>query len=160
MHQDIIDMNTRKVLHVGVTGAPTEQWTAQQLRNATEFCEGPPFLIRDRDAKFGVLFDRVAKGADTKVIRCPIRAPLVNSVCERYLGSVRRECLDHMMILGEAHLRSVLAEYECYFNTARPHQSLGQVTPVATELQSYCEGAVVEAFPVLGGLHNEYRVAA
>ncbi len=105
----IIDVNSRRVVHVAVTRALTEHWTAQQLRNATPFGEGPGFLIRDRDNKYGAVFDRVAKGAGVRVLKTAVRAPLMNATCERFLGSVRRECLDHMIILSERHLLRVLA---------------------------------------------------
>ena len=103
--------------------APTQTWTAQQLRNATPFGQGPQFVIRDRDDKFGAAFDRVATGAGARVRRTAVQAPLMNAVCERFLGSVRRECLDHILILCEQHLRQVLAEYALsYFNRARPER--------------------------------------
>jgi transposase InsO family protein len=130
----IVDVNAKRVVHVAVTRAPTQTWTAQQLRNATPFGHGPEFIIRDRDDKFGAAFDRVAKSAGTRVLRTAVQAPLMNAVCERFLGSVRRECLDHIVILSEAHLRRVLGEYaRSYFNAARPHQGLGQRIPVASE---------------------------
>ena len=157
----IIDVNAKRVVQVAVTRAPTQAWTAQQLRNATPFGQGPKFIIRDRDDKFGAVFDRVATGAGIRVLRTAAQAPLMNSVCERFLGSVRRECLDHVMILGEAHLQHVLAEYALsYFNTARPHQGLGQQIPVSGErLRTQFTGSVT-AIPVLGGLHHDYRAAA
>ena len=106
----IVDINTKRVVHVAVTRAPTQAWTAQQLRNATPFGVGPQFIIRDRDDKFSAEFDRVAKGAGARVIRTAVRAPLINSICERFVGSVRRECLDHILTLGEGHMRSVQTE--------------------------------------------------
>jgi putative transposase len=116
-----VDVNARRVVHVAVTRATTRQWTAQQLRKATPFGQAAKFLIRDRHDKFGPVFDRVAKGAGARVVRTAIQAPLRNSVCERFLGSVRRECLDHMIILSEWHLQRVLTEYALnYFNMARP----------------------------------------
>jgi len=157
----IVDVNAKRVVHVAVTRAPTQAWTAQQLRNATPFGQGPEFILRDRDDKFGVVFDRVARGAGVRVLRAAIQAPLMNSVCERFLGSVRRECLDHLMILGEAHLQHVLADYALsYFNTARPHQGIGQQIPVSGEhLRARFTGSVT-AISVLGGLHHDYRAAA
>jgi transposase InsO family protein len=157
----IIDVNAKRVVHAAVTRAPTQAWTAQQLRNATPFGQGPKFIVRDRDEKFGAVFDRVATGAGIRVLRTAIQAPLMNSVCERFLGSVRRECLDHVVILGEAHLQHVLAEYALrYFNTARPHQGIGQRIPVSGERgRTRCAGSVT-AIPVLGGLHHDYRAAA
>jgi transposase InsO family protein len=157
----IVDVNAKRVVHVAVTRAPTQAWTAQQLRNATPFGQGPQFILRDRDDKFGVVFDRVARGAGVRVLRTAIQAPLMNSVCERFLGSLRRECLDHVMILGEAHLRHVLAAYALsYFNTARPHQGIGQQIPISGErLRTRFTGSVT-AIPVLRGLHHDYRAAA
>jgi hypothetical protein len=99
----IVDVNAKRVIHVAVTRAPTQQWTAQQLRNATPFGQGPKFIIRDHDDKFGAVFDRVANGAWIRVRRTAVQAPLMNSVCERSLGSVRRECLEHVIILAEPH---------------------------------------------------------
>jgi putative transposase len=157
----IVDVNAKRVVQVAVTRAPTQQWTAQQLRNATPFGQGPQFIIRDRDDKFGALFDRVAKGAGIRVLRTGVQAPLMNSVCERFLGSVRRECLDHMIILAEQHLQQVLGEYALtYFNTARPHQGIAQRIPVPGERVRPRSAGWVTAFPVLGGLHHDYRAAA
>ncbi len=144
-----------------MTRAPTQAWTAQQLRNATPFGQGPKFILRDRDDKFGAVFDRVAAGAGIRVLRTAIQAPLMNSVCERFLGSLRRECLDHVVILGEAHLQHVLAEYALsYFNAARPHQGIGQQIPISGERVRAPFAGSVTAIPVLGGLHHDYRAAA
>jgi transposase InsO family protein len=157
----VIDIKSRKVIHVGVTRAPTEQWTARQLRNITPFGEGTDVIIRDNDSKFGTEFDRVAKGAGMKVVRTAVRAPLMNATCERYLGSVRRECLDHIIILGRRHLANVLKIYsQDYFNRARPHQGIGQRIPVPIATKKFSGGATVESVAVLGGLHHDYRVAA
>lgn len=156
----IMDANTKRVVQVGVTRSPSHTWVAQQLRNATPFGEGPEFIIRDRDSKFGADFDRVAVGAGARVIRCPVRAPLVNATCERFLGSARRECLDHIVILGIRHLQATLGEYVAYFNASRPHQGLKQRIPVGSAtVEDEATGAVT-ALPVLGGLHHDYRRAA
>jgi transposase InsO family protein len=129
------------------------------LRNATPYGEGPRFLLRDRDAKFGALFDRVAAGIGTRILRTPVRAPRANAICERFLGSVRRECLDHVLVLGDRHLDRVLAEYTAYFNAERPHQGLAQQIPTGGAKPANTNGRVVET-PVLGGLHHAYRRAA
>ncbi|MBM4362511.1 MAG: DDE-type integrase/transposase/recombinase [Deltaproteobacteria bacterium] len=155
----IIDLGSRKVVHVGVTRNPTTTWVAQQLRNATPFGEGPRFLIRDNDDKFGIDFDRAAKGAGIRVLRTAVRAPRMNSFCERFLGSVRRECLDHIIVLGERHLHAVLHEYVAHFNSGRVHQGVGQLVPAGTSTAAVGGGEVV-ALPVLGGLHHDYRRAA
>ena len=157
----VIDIKTREVIQVGATRAPTKQWTAQQLRNITPFGEGPDAIIRDRDSKFGTEFDRVAKGAGIKVVRTAVKYPLMNATCERYLGSVRRECLDHIIILGRRHLAHVLGIYSRdYFNRARPHQGIGQRLPVAVATEKFIAGATIRSVRVLGGLHHDYRVAA
>jgi transposase InsO family protein len=154
-------VNARRVIHVAVTRAPTQQWTGQQFRNATPFGQGPKFIIRDRDDKFGAVFDRVAKGVGTRVVHTAVQAPLMNSVCERFLGNVRRECLDHLIILSEPHLQHVLVEYAVsYFNTARPHQGIGQRIPVPGDRVRARFAESVAAIPVLGGLHHDYRAAA
>lgn len=152
--------NTREVLHVPVTREPSERWTAQQLRQLTPFDAAHKFIIRDRDYKFGAEFDRVAKGAGICVLKTAVQAPLMNATCERFLGSVRRECLDHVLIFGKDHLRSILGEYVEHFNAARPHQGIHQRVPVSTGGPSHADGGKVVAIPVLGGLHHGYRRAA
>jgi putative transposase len=154
----IINVGTREVVHVSATRAPTQQWTAQQLRNATPFGVGPEFIIRDRDCKFGAEFDLAAQALGTRVIKTAVRTPDMNATCERFLGSVRRECLDHVIVLSERHLLAVLADYVCYFNHARPHQALSQNSPSGTRPATLV-GEVI-ASPVLGGLHHDYRRAA
>lgn len=150
-----------RVVQVSVTRAPTQAWTAQQIRDATPFGCGPQFIVRDRDDKFGAAFDRGAAGAGARVVRTAVRAPLMNAVCERFLRSVRRECLDHVIILSERHLRHVLGEYALsYFNGARPHQGIGQRIPTLTERPQARLACSVGAIPVLGGLHHDYRAAA
>jgi len=112
----IVEHASRRVVHVGVTRHPTDMWVAQQLREATPFGTGPRFLIRDNDAKFGARFAHVAVGSRIAVLRTPVRVPRANALCERFLGSVRRACLDHLIILHEAHPRRVLTAYVAYFN--------------------------------------------
>jgi putative transposase len=125
----IIDLGSRRLMHFGVTRNPADAWLAQQLRKATPFSQGPRFLIRDNDSKYGRLFARVASGTGIEVLRTPDGAPKANAICERFLGSVQRECLDHFLILGERHLSRLMKEYERYFNDARPHQGIGQRIP-------------------------------
>ena len=157
----IVELGSRRVVHVGVTPHPTDAWVAQQLREATPFGVAPRFLIHDHDAKYGPSFDRVAAASGIEVIRTPIRAPRANAVCERFLGSVRRECLDHLLILGERHLRRALRAYCAYFNGARPHQGLGQAIPEAAGwVPPDSTAARIASIPVLGGLHHAYRRAA
>jgi len=155
----LIALGSRRVVHVAVTRSPSSDWVTQQLREATAWGAGPRFLIRDHDDKFGVRFDAVAKVTGITILRTPMQAPNANAVCERFLRSVRAECLDHMLVLGEAHLRGMLLRYCSYFNTARPHQGIGQRVPDGLP-GSLTATAAVEEIPVLGGLHHEYRLAA
>ncbi|MBN2196716.1 MAG: transposase [Polyangiaceae bacterium] len=141
-----------------MTRAPSARWTAQQLRNVTPLGTGAEIIIRERDDKYGTEFDEVAKGASIRVLRTAVQAPLMNAACERILGSVRRECLDHINILGESHLRAVLTETVAYFNRLRPHQRLKQRVPVPPG-EAASAGKTV-ALPVLGRLHHDYRQAA
>jgi transposase InsO family protein len=158
----ITELGSRRIIHVGVTRSPTDAWVAQQLREATPFEVAPTYLIRDNDAKYGSHFDAVAIGTGIEVLRTPVKAPRSNAICERLLGSVRRECLDHILILSEAHLRCVLMEYVSYFNRSRPHQGINQHIPGHNESPSPLVGDTgkVIAFPVLGDLHHEYRRVA
>jgi putative transposase len=125
----LIDLHSRRVIHVGITRSPTDAWTAQQLREATPFGQSPKYLIRDRDDKFGSSFARVATTSGIKILKTPYHAPRANAICERFLGSVRRECLDHLLILHEKQLQRVLRAYVDYFNRARPHQGIRQQIP-------------------------------
>jgi transposase InsO family protein len=154
----IIELGSRRIVHFGVTRNPTDQWTAQQLREATPFGEGPRFLIRDRDSKYGESFAYVA--SDIEVLKTPYRAPRANAHCERFIGSLRRECLDHFIILNERHLHQIVKEYETYFNTARPHQGIDQRIPRQTErpepLESAPDNGKLSSQPVLNGLHHIY----
>jgi putative transposase len=95
------------------------------------FGQGPKYLIRDNDSKYGARFDRVAAGVGTEFLRTPYRAPRANAIVERFTGSVRRECLDHLLLLSEQHLARVVKAYVHYFNNARPHQGLRQQVPAA-----------------------------
>jgi len=158
----VIAHGSRRVIHVGVTRHPTDAWVAQQLREATPFGERPRYLVRDRDCKYGPAFARVAAASGITELRTADRAPRQNATCERFLGSVRRECLDHVVVLGEAHLRRVLREYVAYFNQDRPHQGIGQHIPGdAAASPAHAGGAGnVRAFPVLGGLHHAYQRTA
>jgi transposase InsO family protein len=155
----IIELQSRKVIHMNITRSPTDPWVAQQLREATPYGQTPKYLIRDNDRKFGPSFARVAATSDIKVLRTPYRTPQANAVCERFLGSVRRECLDHFLIFHEKQLYRILQAYIVYFNQARPHQGLGQRIPDPPGSAPLPLNQVV-ATPVLGGLHHAYRKTA
>jgi transposase InsO family protein len=155
----IIELGSRRVAHFGVTRSPSDLWIAQQWRRATPFGEAPRFLIRDNDRKCGVHFARVTEDVD--ILRTPVRAPKANAVCERFIGSIRRECLDHVIILSERHLRWLVREYVDYFNHARPHQGIDRIPdpPAAGCNDTLQSDQYVIAVPVLGGLHHDYRRA-
>ena len=158
----IIDLHSRRVVHVGVTRSPTDAWTAQQLREATPFGQGPKYLIRDRDSKFGSCFARVAATSGIKILKTPYHTPRANAICERFLGSVRRECLDHLFVLHEKQLQRVLTAYVQYFNQARPHQGIRQQIPerYGRAVPPHRDDGKILALPVLGGLHHDYRRSA
>jgi len=158
----IIELKERMVIHVNVTRSPTDLWVAQQLREATPYGQTPKYLIRDNDKKFGPNFAQVATTSGIKVLRTPYRTPQANAVCERFLGSVRRECLDHFFIFQEKQLYRLLNAYVRYFNQTRPHQGLQQRIPDPPELSAPPPGqsGQVLSVPMLGRLHHDYQRAA
>ena len=125
----IIELESRRVVRYGVTRHPSDLWVARHTREATPYDEGPRFLIRDNDSKYGSSFVRVTKDRGIDVKRTPVRAPKANAVCERFIGNGRRECLDHALILSERQLYRVIGQYVDYFSHARPHQGIGQRMP-------------------------------
>jgi putative transposase len=129
----VIEHGTRRVHLAGITAHPTGAWVAQQARNLLmdlgDRAEQLRFLIRDRDSKFTAAFDAVFAGADIRIIRTPVRAPRANAIAERFIGTLRRECLDHLLITGQRHLTVVLREFVEHYNTHRPHRSLDQHPP-------------------------------
>lgn len=140
---------------------PTAVWVAQQLREATAFGAGPKYLIRDNDNKYGTRFDKVAQATGIEMLRIPYRAPRANAICERFLGSARRERLDHMLIFSERRLYRAIREYVAFYNQARPHQGIGQRIPEGPrEGENAGRSGKIISFPVLGGLHHDYRRAA
>ncbi len=157
----IVELGSRRIVHVGVTDAPTDAWTAQQLREATPFGEGPKYLVRDNDSKYGHQFAHVAAGANIEVLKTPVGAPNANAVCERFLGSVRRECLDHLLLIGLRPIARVLKEYVTYFNHHRPHQGIEQRIPDPLAAPPTSGSATkITRTPILGGLHHSYQQAA
>ncbi len=164
-----IEHGSRRMHVGGVTASPTGEWTVQQARNLAlsfgERFEDVKFLIRDRGSNFTASFDAVFQAAGIRILRTAVQAPRMNAICERLVGTLRRELLDRVLILGEAHLRTVLAEYQAHYNMARPHQGIAQRVP-----DSACRAPLVTAAdsgverirrkPVLNGLINEYTHAA
>ena len=126
----VMELNTRRIVHTGITRFPTDEWTAQQLREATPWGKGPKYLIRDRDSKYAAHFSKVALGSGIREMKTPYRTPQANGVCERYMGSLRRECLDHILIYDDKHLERVTTEYTRYFNQERTYQGIEQRIPI------------------------------
>ena len=164
-----IEHGTRRMHLGGVTANPAGEWTVQQAGNLAlsldERFADIEFLIRDRGSNFTASFDAVFQATGTRILRTAIQAPRMNAICERLVGTLRRELLDRVLILGEAHLRTVLADYQTHYNTARPHQGIAQRVP-----DSECRAPLVTATDsgverirrktVLNGLINEYMQAA
>jgi putative transposase len=160
-----IEHGTRRMHIGGVTANPTGEWTVQQARNLAlsfgERFEDVRFLIRDRGSNFTPSFDAVFQGAGTRIVRTAVQAPRLNAICERLVGTLRRELLDRVLILGEAHLRTVLAEYQAHYNTARLHQGIAQRIPDGSRFAvADLDPERIHRKPVLGGLINEYSRAA
>jgi hypothetical protein len=162
-----IHHDTRLVRLAGVTAKPITDWVTQQARNLSmelaEQAHAVKFLIRDRDTKFTASFDAAFAAEGTRIIKTPVQAPRANAICERVIGTLRRECLDRMLILGRRHLETVLAEYVEHYNAHRPHRSLAQRAPSAsatTPLILDDDLARLRRTDRLGGLIHEYRMAA
>ena len=153
----------------GITTNPDGPWTAQQARNLAmtvgTSLDQMRLLLRDRGSQFTSAFDAVFQNCGLRILHSPPQAPRANAICERLIGSIRREVLDHTLILNQNHLRTVLTEYVAHYNTARPHQGIAQHVPndnpdqpTATVID--LDTARIQRRPVLGGLTNEYHVAA
>jgi putative transposase len=156
----VIEHDRRHVHIAGITAHPTEAWVAQQARNLLmdigDRADRLRFLIRDRDSKFTAAFDAVFAGADVRIIRTPVRASRANAIAERFIGTLRRECLDHLLVTGPRHLDVVLREYIQHHNAHRPHRSLHQRPPTGGTPPP--SRAVIRPLrrDRLGGLLHEY----
>jgi putative transposase len=160
----VMEIETRRIHVLGVTTNPTGAWTAQQARNLLMDLGGRVdqfrFLIRDRDGKFSRVFDEIFTRSGVRIIKTPPRSPRANCYAERFVGTLRRECLDHLLIYGQRHLRRVLAEYEQHYNAHRAHQSRDQRAPLYDPNQPIDLTAVIERRTTVSGLIHEYRRAA
>ena len=160
----VMEIETRRVHILGVTEHPTGAWTAQQARNLLmdlgERADPFKFLIRDRDSKFTAAFDEVFLGNGMRIIKTPVRSPRANSFAERYVGTLRRECLDHLLIYGERYLRQILGEYSRHYNMHRLHQSREQRPPLHELGRRIDVTARIKRRQVVNGLINEYSRAA
>ncbi|WP_231648042.1 integrase core domain-containing protein [Saccharothrix sp. NRRL B-16348] len=162
-----LEHGTRRLHVTGVTTHPTWEWTTQQARNLAadlgHRTQSLRFLLRDRDGKYGRAFDSVFLADDLRIIKSAPQAPRMNAHCERVIGTIRRELLDHILITGEAHARHVLKTYEHHYNQHRPHQARDQLPPDARQHPAAVhdlDTRRLQRTRVLGGLINEYRHAA
>ena len=146
----------RRIVHVAITDHPTAAWSAQQIIEAFPDDTAPRWLVRDRDAIYSDEFRRPVAGLGINQAVCSPCSPWQNPYAQRLIGSLRRECLDHIIVLGEAHLRRVLARYVFYDQQARTHLSLDKDAPAPSRVQSPTEGRVF-AFPEVGGLHHRHE---
>jgi putative transposase len=153
----ILQHESRKVVHFNVAGNPTAKWTAQQIVEACPWDTSPKFLLRDRDGIYGDRFQKRVENMGIKEIKTAPRSPWQNPYLERLIGSIRRDCLDHMIVLNTEHLRSILSAYLDYYHNDRTHLSLGKDTPFGRSIQRKPESGKLIALPRLGGLHHRYE---
>ena len=160
----VMEVATPRILHHNVTEHPTAEWTIQQFREFLAFDHPYRYLIHDRDKIFSAATDEALKGFGIRVLKTPVQAPQANAFCERLIGSIRRECLDFFIPLGQLHLRTILKEYVSHYNRGRPHTALGSGIPEPSQAKlpagphrhKLPSGQRVSSKPVLGGLHHEY----
>jgi transposase InsO family protein len=159
---------SRRASLVGVTAHPSGAWTTQAARNLMmdlgDRVNSVKFLLRDRDSRFTSAFDAVFAAEGIRILTSPPRAPRANAICERMIGTLRRELLDRILIVNERHLRRILTIYLHHFNTARPHRTLGQLTPAQAETHpprvTNLDDHKVRRRPILDGLTSEYQIAS
>jgi putative transposase len=164
----VIEHGNRRLMHVNDTAHPSAAWTLQQMREVIADTDGYGYLLHDRDSIFAKHLDDSIRALGLAVLRSPFASPKANSICERVIGTIRRECLDWVIPLSEPHLRSILHEWVSHYNGGRPHSALGPGVPgpprgsvrrsKAEARHRWVPGARVRAKPVLGGLHHEYSV--
>jgi putative transposase len=152
----ILSHDRRRPVHFAVTSHPTAEWTAQQLLQAFPWDAAPRYLLRDRDSIYGEALRETALGLGIKEVLCAPRSPWQNAYAERLIGSIRRECLDHVIVFHETGLRRVLRSYSEYYTHSRTHLSLEKDAPIPRPVQPPEFGKVVE-FREVGGLHHRYE---
>ncbi|MGZ5393889.1 MAG: integrase core domain-containing protein [Mycobacterium sp.] len=152
----VLSHDRRRIVHMNVTAHPTLAWTTQQLREAWPWDTGPRFLVRDRDAIYGAEFRRAAEAMSIEELLIAPRSPWQNPFVERVIGSIRRECLDHVIVWNERALRRHLKQYLAYYHEWRTHLSLDEDAPVSRSVQPPTGGRIVQV-PHLGGLHHHYK---
>jgi transposase InsO family protein len=149
----IVRLDRRELVWISVTTNPTAEWVARQVTEAFPWNDAPRYMIRDRDRIYGAVLTRRLRAMGIRDKPTAPASPWQNGVAERLIGSVRRECLDHIIVLGEAHLRRTLRSYACYYNGIRTHRSLNKDAPISRPVQ---RTGVVNSRAILGGLHHHY----
>jgi transposase InsO family protein len=149
----IIRLDRRDLLWINVTTNPTAEWVARQITEAFPWNEAPRYMIRDRDRIYGAVVTRRLRAMGIRDKPTAPASPWQNGFAERLIGSIRRECMDHIVVLGEAHLRRVLRSYASYYNEIRTHRSLNKDAPVSRPVQ---RTGSIKSFPILGELHHHY----
>ena len=153
----ILSHDRRKIVRFNVTSSPTAFWTGQQVIEAFPWDTASKYLLRDNDSIYGSEFTKRVNATGIKQIKTSFRSPWQNAYCERVIGSIRRECTDNFIVLGEAHLRRILRQYvDEYYNASRTHLSLDKDCPEPRPVE-HPSGGVVVKMPVLGGLHHRYH---
>ena len=152
----VIDHDRRKILHFNVTAHPTAEWVCQQLREAFPDVSPYNYAILDRDTKFSAELLALLKASAIEPVRTSIRSPWQNGTAERWVGSARRECFDHVIAINEAHVRRLGREFAAYYHDDRTHLGLEKDTPTGRPVESKPDGAKLESVPRLGGLHHRY----
>ena len=149
----IVRLDRRDLVWVNVTTSPTAEWIARQLTEAFPWNEAPRYLIRDRDRIYGAVAICRMRAMGIRDKPTAPASPWQNGFAERLIGSIRRECVDHFIVLGEAHLRRILRAYAGYYNEVRTHRSLNKDAPVSRPVQ---RTGIIRSHPILGGLHHHY----
>ncbi|MBW2602530.1 MAG: transposase [Deltaproteobacteria bacterium] len=155
----VLRHHRRQIVHFNVTMHPTARWTAQQITEAFPYDTAPKYLIRDRDGIYGTFFEQRVENIGIKEVLIAPKSPWQNPYCERVIGSIRRECLDHMIILSENHLCRILKDYMDYYNNCRTHLSLNRNSPSPRDIEPPSRGKVI-SIPQVGGLHHVYKRVA
>lgn len=154
---DVFDHDRRKILHSNVTSRPTAEWVVQQLREAFPYRVRHRYVIFDRNSKFSPEVIEFLKSSGVEAVRTSIRSPWQNGLAERWVGSCRRECFDHVIALNEAHVRRIAREYMAYYHGDRTHDGLGKDAPDTRAIETKPgETATLISLPRVGGLHHRY----
>jgi transposase InsO family protein len=163
----VIEHASRRLIHVNVTSHPTAEWVMQQFREAIPADHPYRILIHDRDSIFSTQVDQSVRHMGLRVIKTPVRTPVANAICERVIGTMRRECLDFVIPINERHVYGILKEWASHYNEGRPHMSLGPglprspahlPVPLQDRRHAMPKTHRLAAYPILGGLHHDYRL--